>query len=547
MSSINLYALLMYLLTHDPLANSCEQHEAEIGLEQQKQWQTANLQIGAIIYRINPIFDETKTSENTSFTRWANRLHIRTKPHVVKQQLLFKEGDVFSIERLQESERIIRSNAFFYDASIKPLKVCNNQVTVLVEVRDLWTLLPDIGYTRNGGGDNSRLGFRDSNFLGLGKEVVVVHKRDDERSGVTFTYFDPNLLASRYRLRLQHEDNDDGTVHAFNLQRPFYALQTHWSNGLILKRSEQLDKLYFRNHVIQTFEHQQKLINTFIGRSVQSGDNITHRWFLGYTFNQHDFFSTEASVPVEDIPENRKYAYPWVAWQMIENAFIEVTNHNQMNRTEDLNLGWDVWFQLGHASESMASGNQGYVFDGYLRKNFKLGVKRVLNIDTTLSGIKSDEGLIDFKTIVATRFYYNHSDNQQFYALLQLSKSHRLFKDKQLLLGGDLGLRGYPSRYQSGDRSVLISIEHRFYFNYELWQLFNTAGVVFADIGRAWFKRRDNGINGGVLKDIGFGLRFSPTRAGKDVVLHLDLAVPLDKDDKGLNALQINFEAKKSF
>ena len=128
-----------------------------------------------------------------------------------------------------------------------------------------------------------------------------------------------------------------------------------------------------------------------------------------------------------------------------------------------------------------------------------------------------------------------------------MSKTQRLFTDKQLLLGGDSGLRGYPSRYQSGDRSFLINIEQRFYFNYELWQLFDTGAVVFADIGRAWFNDRDNGINGGILKDIGIGLRLSPTRAGKNVVLHLDFAIPLDKDDKDIGDIQINFEAKKSF
>lgn len=547
MKYLSCFGLCLNLLFQDILTNSCEQLDFNSSHEQQKKWQAASLKIGEIIFHINPVFDESNTSENKGLAYWTNRLHIQTKTHVIKQQLLFKVGDLFSIEKLQESERIIRANDFFYDANIQPLKVCNKQVTVRVEVRDMWTLLPDIGLKRSGGDNDSRLGFRDSNFLGLGKEVVLVRKTDEERSGFTLTYKDPNLFGSRYKMRLKYEDNNDGELHEFNLQRPFYAQKTLWSNGLILKSSERKDKLYFRNNVIQEFVNQHEFIKAFIARSVESSDHRTHRLLLGYSSSQNDFFSTEATAPSEVFPENRKYAYPWLAWQMVDNAFIEVRNFNHMKRTEDLNLGWDVWFQLGHASDDTGSDDQGYVFEGYLRKNFKITAKQILSFDTTLSGIKSDEGLLDFKTTVSTRFYHNRSENQQFYGLIQFSKSQHLFNDKQLLLGGNTGLRGYPSRYQNGDRSFLITIEQRFYFNYELWQLFDTGGVVFADAGRAWFKNSNNGTNGGVLKDIGIGLRFSPTRAAKNMVLHLDFAIPLDKDKTDLDAFQINFEAKKSF
>ena len=122
-----------------------------------------------------------------------------------------------------------------------------------------------------------------------------------------------------------------------------------------------------------------------------------------------------------------------------------------------------------------------------------------------------------------------------------------IFDDQQLLLGGDNGLRGYPSRYQEGDRRFLLTLEQRFYLDGEYWRLFNLGAVAFADIGRAWFPGQDNGINGSTLRGLGFGLRFSPTRAGKDIMLHLDFAFPLDTEDDQVDDFQINFEAKKHF
>ncbi|TMO59376.1 hypothetical protein CWC19_21370, partial [Pseudoalteromonas aurantia] len=90
--------------------------------------------------------------------------------------------------------------------------------------RELWTLLPEISFSRSGGENRSTFGFRDSNFLGWGKRVSLVRTNDEERSGYEFTYDDPNILGSRYRGRLEYADNSDGKRHWLSVTYPFYAL-----------------------------------------------------------------------------------------------------------------------------------------------------------------------------------------------------------------------------------------------------------------------------------------------------------------------------------
>ncbi len=527
--------------------NNCQPPLKPFTEELQKQWQAAGFKIGEITIGINPIFDQNQPDEDTALARWTNRFHIQTKPHVIKRQLLFQTGDPFSIDLLQESERLIRANDFFYDAKITATAVCGDQINVLVEARDLWTLIPDLDYKSSGGDTSSRLGFRDSNFLGLGKQVVVVHKSDENRSGLSMTYTDPNLFGSRYRLRLQHENNDDGDLSVLRLGQPFYAFSTPWSSSLNFLQHEREEDLYFRNDETQTFIQDERAFSASYGQAYATTTSRTHRWLVGYTSEDNKFTNSPETVATEPLPADRKYAYPWLAWQLLDNNFSELININQLNRTEDLNIGWDVFLRLGHASDGTGSDDEGWVFDGYVRRNYNWAVGRILSLEAEFSGIESDEGLLNFNTTMNSRYYHSWSDKHQLYAALSLSKSHRQFTDQQLLLGGDTGLRGYPSRYQSGDRSFLLTLEHRIHFNHELWQLFDTGAVIFADVGRAWFKDQDNGLNGGVLKDIGIGLRLSPTRAGKDVVLHLDIGFPLDTDDPDLDDVQINFEAKRRF
>ena len=107
----------------------------------------------------------------------------------------------------------------------------------------------------------------------------------------------------------------------------------------------------------------------------------------------------------------------------------------------------------------------------------------------------------------------------------------------QLLLGGDNGLRGYPLRYQSGDRLALISLEERVYTDWYPFRLLRVGGAVFYDGGRAWSGPNESTINPGWLNDVGFGLRFFSVRSAFGNVVHVDFAFPLDADP-GIRSFQ---------
>ena len=51
------------------------------------------------------------------------------------------------------------------------------------------------------------------------------------------------------------------------------------------------------------------------------------------------------------------------------------------------------------------------------------------------------------------------------YLLVPPSKGNLLLGE-QVLLGGETGLRGYPAGYQTGDKSLLVTAEKRFHFNW---------------------------------------------------------------------------------
>jgi outer membrane protein assembly factor BamA len=71
-------------------------------------------------------------------------------------------------------------------------------------------------------------------------------------------------------------------------------------------------------------------------------------------------------------------------------------------------------------------------------------------------------------------------------------------------------------------------------------------GAVFADMGRTWGTGAIGNSNPGLLKDVGFGLRFGNTRTGLGNVLHIDFAFPLS-NSAGIQKFQFLVQTMQSF
>jgi hypothetical protein len=107
-------------------------------------------------------------------------------------------------------------------------------------------------------------------------------------------------------------------------------------------------------------------------------------------------------------------------------------------------------------------------------------------------------------------------------------------------------LRGYPLRYQAGTANALVTLEERFYSSWQPLKLFNVGAAVFFDAGRSWGRDEYAAAPAGWLKDVGIGLRLGSARSGLGNVLHIDLAMPLDRAN-GIDAVQLLVETRKSF
>jgi len=246
------------------------------------------------------------------------------------------------------------------------------------------------------------------------------------------------------------------------------------------------------------------------------------------------------------IPEDRKLVYPFLGIEIVEDQFETTANANQMGRTEDFYLGKRLLASIGWSDQSFGADRDALIFSAAVSRGFGSLEKTVLLLSATTSSRHEGSNRANAKTTLNARFYHRQSGKRLFFMKLQGTAGHDLDLDNPVQLGGKTGLRGYPLRYQSGDSKILFTVEQRYFTDWYPFRLFRVGGAVFADVGRTWGDNPVGEENFGWLPNVGFGLRFAPTRFSTDKIGHLDFAFPLG-GDASIDSVQILFVAKRSF
>lgn len=485
--------------------------------------------IGEILIRTDDVFDLEDPKDDRKLFRLANRFHIVTRPGVVRRQLLFREGDLYSRRRLEESERLLRSNRYLYDARIRPLRCRDNRVDVEVRTRDVWTLTGGIGFSRGGGENTTRFELQDSNFLGLGKDLTLQRLNDVDRTTLMARYRDFQVAGSRVRLEAEYSDLSDGTRRALAVERPFYSLDTRWAAGLGALSEELVDPLYERGEVVDRFRHDRTFFEISGGLSRGLARDTARRWRFGATYAR-DLFSIAEGFEAPALPDDRLLVYPWIAFEAVEDDYTESVDLDQIHRIEDRHAGRRLFARLGWSSPVFGGDRHRLLYEAAASDGFRPGQGQLLEVTASAAGRWEQAGARNLLVSAVGRYYRRNLGRHLFFARLQVDFARDLDGERQLLLGGDNGLRGYPLRFQDGDRRFLVTLEQRFFTDWYLFRLVRVGGAVFFDAGRSWFAGSSSAASPGVLKDVGLGLRLASTRSGRGRFIHLDVAFPLDGD-----------------
>lgn len=509
--------------------------------------------VGDVYVENRNVFDPSHPEEDRWLYRLANQLHRRTQVEVVCRQLLFRPGEPATGQLLAESERLLRGNRYLHDAEVRPLALRraadgSERLDVAVVTQDVWTLDLGLGVGRAGGANTTHVQLRDTNLFGWGKDLALSRRTNVDRTETSLDYVDPAVLGSRLQLHLGWSDNSDGSRRFVLVEQPFYALSTRWAAGLRLADEERVDQLYGLGESFAAFGHQRRELEAWWGRSrgLAANGRVT-RLRLGFTWTEDRYAVAAIAMPSPaKLPSDRVWGYPWVGVETTEDSFREQRDVDQMGRTEDLFLGRRASLRVGFASPATGADAAAAVLALDAQGGIEWGARTTLLYEANAAGRLTADGGENVTAGARVRWLRRNFGDHLLAAGLQVDTVSDLDGGAQLLLGGDSGLRGYPLRYQSGTSRVLFTLEQRFFTRWYPFRLLHVGAAVFADLGRTFGTADLAGSERGWLRDVGIGLRLAPSRGGRANVIHVDLAMPLDRAD-GIAGLQWLVRSRTSF
>jgi hypothetical protein len=313
---------------------------------------------------------------------------------------------------------------------------------------------------------------------------------------------------------------------------------------------QRTDSRYDRGEIVDEFQTREKHATIYWGRSAGLVEGWARRYSAGVTFDEHAFGAApspgSAAMTPQLLPADRTLVYPWIGAEWVEDAFRTGRNRDQIEKTEDYSLGWHARAQLGFASQSLGSDRDALMLAGSVSKGLLVSERQSLFFDIDAGGRVEDGVIAGGLVSMDARYYFRQSPRRLLFLDLCATAGGNLDRDQQILLGGDNGLRGYPLRYQSGAGRWLFTAEQRLFSDWYPLQMFNVGGAVFYDMGATWGRNALGTPSQGLLRDVGFGLRFGNSRSALGHVLHLDVAYPLDGDSSA-RSVQFLVQTKKSF
>jgi len=502
--------------------------------------------IRSIRVRVRNVFDPLPVGPLRFVGHLANRVHIRTRESVVREQLLLRPGQPWSEERAREALRQLRTLNFLEPQGLRAVPA-GDSVDVEVETRDVWTTQPEFELERGGGLLFGSMAFTERNLLGFGKSVSLAYREDPVGITRSIGVSDPGVAGSRLQLRYSGARGTSGASDGVQAVLPFYALDTPWSFGVTALRRSGTAHLFRDNAEVASLGEHFEETQLFVGRGWRNGGTIV-RTVLSLDALDRRLDATQ-TTPGPAVPESfvgpeeslklRAVAGEVRWWRP---SFIERTGIERVDQVEDFDLGTTLALKLGVAPRAFGS-TADY---GDFRLRLDTGISTAAGfgqLRSTVSGRwrKSAEEVLH---VTQGRWIWQTHPGHTIEGAVLGITGFRMPRNYQAVVGGLNGLRAYPVHAVAGARLARWNLEDRHMLVRDVFQFVSIGSAVFVDGARGW----GPGAEGTeAFHCAGFGLRLAPPRAAIGPVFRADLAWPLSPTRDGRREAVLSIGSSRAF
>ena len=461
----------------------------------------------------------------------------RTQKNVIVRELLFQVGSIYKTEDEFESERILRRKPYLGSAEIFATRDSQSKlVRIEVAVTDVWTIMPTLDLPTPITGDRFDLliTLSDSNLLGLGNSAGFrfhqIHESEERTRNLwSFSHGVPRIFDSHWGIYGVYTQKRVGDSWQARLYRPLYSLQTKWSGESSF--SESIDPIHWYDKNGKKTDTFERHLYIRSGQIIRVFGNRYRRTLVGlWTKSSRSiYFKTKEGISLSKANlTNRITNRIGISIEKVQRTYIRTRFLNQMGRVEDVGLGHYYGASIGQASRWYGSDQT----DSELTLSFASMQthRKQIFLNTLMGFVTNFDKKQIYSSILTALIKVTAKDLYYQTLVLQLKTAMGFNLDGkgQIFLGNLHGLRGYRQIHFSGEKKIVINAESRTVFWENTYIILGSAA--FIDIGYIW---KDIDIDiWDPKRSIGFGLRFSSPKLSGFQVYRLDLAFPLDRENR---------------
>ena len=368
------------------LAGSVAAQQADSALPSFAELEAAGARVGEIRVVPKDIFDTSDPAEDYALFRLANRLHIQTREGVIRRAILFQPGDPVSVRAIEETERLLRSNGYLYEVSLRPVAVRDGLVDIEVVTRDTWSLNVGAGVSRSGGANASNAELSDENLFGTGTRLALKRSNTVDRSSSSIAYGNDRAFGTRASVALSHADNSDGQASSISVVRPFYALDTRWTAGVAAASDDRIDAVYSSGVIASQYRVKRSQAQVFGGWSSGLVDGWVQRRTVGWSWSKVSYGAEPGLIAPASLPGDDKLVGPYVRYDLIEDRFNREINRNLVGRPEFFAVGLNASVQLNGVSKALGSSRDTVLYAASVSQGFEPLPEHTLITRASLAG-----------------------------------------------------------------------------------------------------------------------------------------------------------------
>jgi hypothetical protein len=470
-------------------------------------------QVRAVELQRRDIFDP---EERSWYAKVANALHIQTRPHIIRRELLFRPGEPYDSALVAESERNLRALGVFRRVRIDSVRT-DSGLVMKVLTKDGWSTKADWRFRSAGGDVEFTIGMVEDNLLGTASSAAIRYRKTPDRSTVALGFRQPRLFAGTVGFAAAYENRSDGRLTAAVVEKPFYSLTSRSGFRLETETQDARVLRFFdgADQARDTLTRRYTLVRASAALALRASSQGYLRLGLHAQVRRDDYrFETVEG----EFPRTVTGAVgPYLVWN--HARFLVTHGVAGFAREEDVDLGVTV-----RAGAMLAPAAFGYDRTGVAPLvSGRAGIKvpRGFAIVEALAGGMYTSGGLDSGSVqVAATGVLKPTRGHVAVLHVEGGWIERPLPGAEFDLGLGTGPRAFRSHAFTGDRSVFATAEYRVTVTEDFLGLVGLGVAGFVDHGGAWYAGSPRRLGW----DAGVGLRLGASRASDTEALRFDLA-----------------------